>query len=145
RRLLFRSVPYHAFLPPGGSFGAGARTVVYTSGGHPDLGAERASSWTPGVELNPKSLAGCTAGATYFDISYRDRVVQPIAGSIAAAFSDPGYATLINRSPGEALLAELVAGAQLGLQNFSGAPYNPANVIALVDNRNINVAVQKIS
>jgi len=37
-----------------------------------------------------------------------------------------------------------VAGAQLGLQNFSGAPYDPANVIALVDNRNINVAVQKI-
>src|SRR5690554_4765500 len=137
-------IPYQAFLLPGAGFGAGAGTVVYTSGGNPDLEPERASSWTAGFEFKPKSLPGFTAGATYFDISYRDRVVRPIAGSIAAAFSDPGYATLINRSPGEALLAELVAGAQLGLQNFSGAPYNPANVIALVDNRNINVAVQKI-
>lgn len=137
-------VPFQAFLLPGAAFGAGVGTVFYTSGGNPDLESERASSWTAGFEFKPKMLPGFTAGATYFDISYRDRVVQPIAGSIAAAFSDPGYATLINRWPGEALLEELVAGAQFGVQNFSGAPYDPANVIALVDNRNINVAVQKI-
>lgn len=137
-------VPFQAFLLPGAAFGAGAGTVFYTSGGNPDLESERASSWTAGFEFKPKMLPGFTVGATYFDISYRDRVVQPIAGSIAAAFSDPGYATLINRSPSEALLEELVAAAQFGLQNFSGGPYDPANVIALVDNRNINVAVQKI-
>ncbi len=137
-------VPFQAYLLPGAAFGAGAGTVFYTSGGNPDLESERASSWTAGFEFKSNSLPGFTAGATYFDISYRDRVVQPIPGSIAAAFSDPGYATLINRSPSEALLTDLVMGAQLGLQNFSGALYSPANVIALVDNRNINVAVQEI-
>jgi len=137
-------IPFQAYLLPGAAFGASTGTVFYTSGGNPDLESERASSWTAGFEFKPNSLPGFTAGATYFDIGYRDRVVQPIPGSIAAAFIDPGYATLINRSPSEALLAELAAGAQLGLQNFSGAPYDPANVIAFVDNRNINVAVQKI-
>src|SRR5690606_9907885 len=68
-------IPYQAFLLPGAGFGAGAGTVVYTSGGNPDLEPERASSWTAGFEFKPKSLPDFTAGATYFDISYRDRVV----------------------------------------------------------------------
>ena len=46
--------------------------------------------------------------ASYFNIRYRDRVVQPIAGSIAAAFTDPAYALLIDRSPEAGLLGQLI-------------------------------------
>ena len=141
-----QNVAYQAYLLPAAALGAGpaGSTVVYTSGGNPGLKPERARSWTAGFELAPPSLPGLTFEATWFDIRYRDRVVQPIAGSIAAAFRDPGYATLLDLSPSATELASLIAGAQFGLQNFSGGPYDPAAVVALVDNRNINVAVQKV-
>lgn len=139
-------VPFQAFLLPAAAFGAGsgASTVMFASGGNPELIPERARSWTAGFDLRPGSIPELTISATWFDIKYRDRVVQPIAGSIAAAFQDPGFATLINFSPSAAQLDELIAGAQFGLQNFSGSAFDPANVAALVDNRNINVAVQDI-
>ena len=139
-------IPYQAYLLPAAAFGAGGSpsTVMFTGGGNPDVKPERAKSWTTGLEYRPAFAEGLLFSATYFDIDYRDRVVEPIAGSIAAAFRNPGYATLINRSPTSSLLAGLIAGAQFGLQNFSGGAYNPANVVAFVDNRNINVAAQAI-
>ncbi len=139
-------IPYQAYLLPAAAFGAGGSpsTVIFTGGGNPDVEPERAESWTTGIEYRPTFAAGLLVSATYFDIDYQNRVVEPIAGSIAAAFRDPGYATLINRSPTSSLLAALIAGAQFGLQNFSGRAYNPANVVAFVDNRNINVAAQAI-
>lgn len=139
-------IPYQAYLLPAAAFGAGGspRTVIFTGGGNPDVKPERAKSWTTGIEYRPAFAEGLIISATYFEIDYRDRVVEPIAGSIAAAFTNPGYATLINRSPTSSLLATLIAGAQFGLQNLSGGAYNPANVVAFVDNRNINVAAQAI-
>ena len=139
-------LPYQAFLLPAVAFGAGAspRTVLVTGGGNPDIQSERAKSWTAGFDLRPASIPGLTLSATYYDIRYKDRVVEPIIGSVAAAFNNPGYATLINFMPAASLLADLVSGAQFGLQNVSGIAYNPANVVAFIDNRNINVAFQKI-
>lgn len=139
-------IPYEAILLPGAAFAAGSSTstVFYTAGGNPDVEPEHATSWTGGFELRPEFLEGLTVSATYYDIRYRDRVVRPIAGSIAAAFRNPGFATLIDFSPTASELAELIAGAQIGLQNFSGRAYDPANVIAFIDNRNINVAAQTI-
>ena len=66
------------------------------------------------------------------------------AGSIAAAFHDPGFADLIDFSPDPARLDGLIAGSLNGLENFSGGPYDPARVVAFIDNRNINVAVWAI-
>lgn len=139
-------VGYQAYLLPAAAFGAGSgnQTVMYASGGNPDLKPERARSWTAGFVFKPTGAPEFSLEASYFNIRYRDRVVQPIAGSIAAAFTDPGYASLIDRDPSAGLLADLVGGAQLGLQNFTGRPYDPASVVALVDNRNLNVAIQNI-
>lgn len=140
-------VPYQTYLLPAAPFGAGpaGTTVFYASGGNPGLKPERARSWTAGLAWRPGGIPGLAVEATWFDIRYRDRVMQPIAGSIAAAFGNPGFASLIDFSPDAQQLGDLVAGSQFGLQNFSGGAYNPALVAALVDNRNINVAVQSIS
>ena len=139
-------IPYQAILLPAAAFGAGtgASTIMFASGGNPDLKPERARSWTAGFELRPGLVHDLTIAATWFDINYSDRVVQPIAGSIAAAFRDPGFATLINFAPNAAELDDLIAGALFGLENFSGSAFDPANVVALIDNRNNNVAVQDI-
>jgi len=139
-------VAYEAILLPAAAFGAGSgtSTVFYAAGGNPDLKSERAKSWTAGFEWRPQLIEGLKLSATYYDIRYRDRVVQPIAGSLAAAYRNPGYASLINFSPSAALLNGLATGAEVGLQNFTGRPFDPATVVALVDNRSINVAVQSI-
>lgn len=139
-------VGYQAYLLPAAAFGSGngSQTVLYTSGGSPDLKPERARSWTAGFVIAPSVAPALSFEASYFNIRYRDRVVQPIAGSIAAAFTDPAYALLIDRSPEAGLLGQLIDGAQLGLQNFTGRSYDPSAVVALVDNRNLNVAIQNI-
>ena len=117
-------------------------TIVYASGGNPSLRPERARSWSAGIEVRP--APALRFWASYFNVHYRDRVTQPIPGSIASAFSDPGYATLIDRDPSSARLDDIIAGALYGLTNFTDAPYDPATVVALVDNRNRNVARQEI-
>lgn len=141
-----RFVPYQTILLPAGAFGAGSGTdtVLFTSGGNPDVTSERARSWTAGFDVSPPRLPELTMSATWYDIRYKDRVVSPIAGSIAAAFRDPGFADLIDFSPDPARLDGLIAGSLFGLENFSGGPYDPASVVAFIDNRNINVAVWAI-
>lgn len=135
-----------AILVPAAAFGAGTgtQTVFLSSGGNPDVRPERARSWTFGLELEPESVPELSLSATWFDVSFDNRVVVPIAGSIAAALANPGFASLIDYDPDPATLAGLVAGAQFGLENFTGRPFDPADVVALVDNRNINVAAWRI-
>lgn len=137
---------YEVFLLPANRYGAGpaGTTLVYASGGNPDLKPEHARNWTLGFDLRPNAIPGLSFSATWFDVRYRDRVMRPISGSPASAFRDPGYASLIDYSPDQQTLDPLIAGALYGLENYSGAAYNPAQVAAFLDNRNINVAVQKI-
>jgi outer membrane receptor protein involved in Fe transport len=138
-------IGYETYLLPAAAVGAGSSgTILYTSGGNPDLKPERAENWSVGVDLHPHWTPSLNLGVRYFNIRYIDRVTQPVAGSIASAFSDPGYASLIDLDPSEAHLADLIAGSLYGLENYSGGAYVPGEVVALVDNRNRNVATQKI-
>jgi outer membrane receptor protein involved in Fe transport len=133
---------YDAVLLPAFIFGAGSgsETILLAVGGNPDVGPERARSWTVGFELQPDALPGLTLSATWYDVRYKDRVTEPIAGSIAGAFGDPAYASLIDFGPTPQLLNDLISGTEFGLRNFAGAPFDPSNVVALVDNRSTNVA-----
>lgn len=137
---------YEVFLLPASRYGAGpaGTTLVYASGGNPDLKPERARSWTAGFDFRPKAVPGLTLSATWFDVRYRDRVLRPISGSPATAFRNSGYDKLIDYGPGAQALDALIAGALYGLENFSGQAYDPAQVAAYLDNRNINVAVEAI-
>lgn len=138
-------VGYETYLLPAAAEGAGpSGTILYTSGGNPDLKPERARNWSAGFDLHPVSIPALRLRATYFNIRYQDRVTQPIAGSIASAFANPGYASLLNYDPSADLLNGLIAGSLYGLENYSGAAYDPGAVVALVDNRNRNVARQNI-
>ncbi len=144
--LFQRFVPYQTILLPASIFGAGTdpQTVFYTSGGNPDVSSERARSWTAGFELRPVSIPELIVSATWYDIRYSDRVVRPIAGSFVAGFRNPGFRSLIEFSPDAASLDGLIANSLFGLENFSGSPYEPENVVAWLDNRNLNVAAWTI-
>lgn len=144
--LLQQNLFTQALLVPAAAFqaGTGSQTIFLSSGGNPDVRPERARSWTFGIEIAPESIPELIISASLFDISFDDRVVVPIAGSIAAALANPGFASLIDFNPDPATLSELIAGAQFGLENFTGRPFDPANVVALIDNRNINVAAWRV-
>lgn len=139
-------VGYETYLLPAAAYGAGptGTTVLYASGGNPGLKPERAQSWTLGLELRPAELPGFSFTATWFDVRYRDRVMRPIPGSLGPVFHDPAYASLIDRTPDASAMAGLIAGSLFGLENYSGGAYDPAKVAALIDNRNVNIAVQSI-
>src|SRR3546814_4217981 len=100
-------VGYETYLLPASAYGAApSGTILYASGGNPSLRPERARSWSAGVTFEP--TPALRLWASYFNVRYRDRVAQPVPGSIASAFSDPGYATLIDRAPSADLLTDLI-------------------------------------
>ncbi|AYJ84846.1 TonB-dependent receptor (plasmid) [Sphingomonas paeninsulae] len=125
----------------GTGYPAGA-TVLYVVGGKPDLRPERATSWSATLAIHPPALAGARLEISYFDTRYRDRIVTPIA-SISGALSNPQYAPQIGYAPSAAQLAALIANAT-AFFNASGAAYDPANVVAIADNSQVNAGRQQI-
>ena len=137
---------YQAIAVPASFVGAGtgSDTIIAAAGGNPDVEPERARSWTVGFDFSPPSLPEITISGTWYDIRFTNRVVAPISGSVFAAYGDPAYASLVNFTPTLGAINGLINGAQFGLENFTGAPFDPASVIAIIDNRNVNVAAWSI-
>src|SRR3546814_9967589 len=73
------------------------RSVLYLAGGNPDLEPERSSNWNVSVAYQPPSIPALKLETNYFNIRYRNRVVNPIT-SILGLFTNPIYSTLITRS-----------------------------------------------
>ncbi|WP_332794424.1 TonB-dependent receptor [Sphingomonas sp. RB3P16] len=140
---------YQAILLPAASLGGtgaiASSPVLYLAGGNPDLKPERSTNWNLSLAYEPPSIPALKLEANYFNIRYRNRVVNPIT-SVLGLFSNPLYSTLITISPTPAQLDALIAptvGA-FGLQNVTGKPYDPTTVYAVVDARSQNTAFQAI-
>ncbi len=117
-------------------------TMLYLSGGNPDLGPERSTNWTATVTLEPRALDGLSLEASYFDIRYTQRVIEPIASS-TGALTNPAYAPFVTLSPTRAQIDAAIAASALGLNNLTTRPFDPALVVGIVDNRFTNVARQR--
>src|SRR3546814_8231418 len=74
-----------------------------------------------------------------FRIDYRDRVAPPF-GSPLGILTNPLFTSLVTFNPSAAQLDAAIVGASDPLGNATGGPYNPANVIALIDGRDRNIA-----
>lgn len=118
------------------------RTVIGTSGGNPLLQPERARTWTASLALHPRALPGLEAEVSLFDIDYTDRVVQPVA-NYAEALTNPNYRRYVVADP-TAEQQEGVIASTTGFYNYTGAPYDPANVEAVVFTHFVNVARQRV-
>ncbi|MGH7784411.1 MAG: TonB-dependent receptor domain-containing protein, partial [Candidatus Binatia bacterium] len=68
------------------------------SGGNPNLRPETANIWTAGFDLTPKSLAGLSASATYFDLDYRNKIATGGFGGDTLLFEQQ-WAPIITRNP----------------------------------------------
>lgn len=141
-----RNYSQNALLDPPSYYGgvgfAEDATALYINGGNPELGPERARTWTTTLAFHPAMLSGLEAEVTWFDIKYSGRVVQPIANAFLA-LSSPMYAEFVDYYPTEDRLSEIIAGVE-GFYNFTDAPYDPENVAAIIDGRYVNVTRQRI-
>lgn len=122
-------------LPP-------ASAVLYLQGGNPDLLPERATTWSATLDLHPRALDGARLEISYFNIHYKDRIVTPIA-FLSQALGNPIYADRVTLAPSAARVAEIVSQI-FDFSNATAAPYDPATVVAIVDNSNVNAGRQTI-
>lgn len=125
----------------GSGFPAGS-AVAIVSGGNPALRPERATSWSATLAIHPSSLPGARLELSYFDTRYIDRIVTPI-GIQSQALKNPVYSEYVTLNPTVAQVSALVASAG-SFVNASGAPYNPATVVAIADTSNVNAGRQHI-
>lgn len=50
---------------------------IYIAGGNPNLDAEKATTWSLGVDLAPPSFDGFNASFTYYNIAFKGRIAYP--------------------------------------------------------------------
>src|SRR3546814_17647220 len=79
------------------------------------------------------------------DVCSSDLRVAAPAASLVGVLDNPLYADLVTLDPDPAGLTATINGSVLGLENSTGLPYDPANVVAFIDSRTRNVARQRFS
>jgi outer membrane receptor protein involved in Fe transport len=135
------SQPSHVLIYHASVLGGTAGNAFYVTGGGGDLAPERSTSWTIGTDIAPRSIPKLRIGITYFDIDYRDRVVNPIY-SPTTAISNPAFSPYVLLAPSAATQARYLDGANV--YNFSGTAYDPDTITAIVDNSFTNAASQRV-
>jgi len=140
--LLQEYLPVTAVLQPAVDPTApfGFSNILSVTGGSAHLTPEKANSWTVGGEFKPHELPGALLSVHLFHIDYRDRIELPVL-STYGALVDPLAADFIDHNPSAALQSQLIA-SSAQFMNLTGAPYDPATVAAVVDDRYHNVASQ---
>ncbi len=131
--------PGSYFTPPP----VGGRPILVLAGSAPNLKPERATSWSTTVELKPRFMPGFQFGATYFHIDFRDRIAKPLSTAISALYN-PLYNNLITYNPTAAQVDAAIAPLTGGLFNFTGAPFDPSGVSAIIDESTRNTERQRI-
>jgi len=116
---------------------------ILTYGGNRDLLPERSTSWTLGGDFHPKKLDGLTISATYFDIDFKDRVVQPINPLSSALTGNPQFEPFVVWDPSAELQADTISRADT-YYNYASTPYDPTKVVGLAYNNYQNATEQKV-
>ncbi len=145
-----RLQPISVLLQPAASLGIpdvpSTAAAIITSGGNPDLGAERAKTFTAGLVFHPQALPGASVELSWFNIDYTHRVVAPFLipyAQFGQAMSNPAYASFIVQNP-DAGEQERIIRDSASFTNYSGAPYDPANVVALFKTQYFNASSQLV-
>ncbi|WJI17501.1 TonB-dependent receptor [Pseudoxanthomonas winnipegensis] len=143
--LLQRYQPQSAYLYRAASLGgqgyASDATVLVPYGGNPDLQPERARTWSTSLAFHPEAVPALEAELSWYSISFAERIAQPLVYQ-AQALNNAAYAPFIDGTPTADEQATIITNAQFS--NFTGAPYDPAKVVAIAYNRYVNTVAQRI-
>lgn len=114
----------------------GSTIVLALLGNAPQIGPERAKTWTSTLELKPTFAPGLSVNLSYFKVRYQDRIASINGDIFNALINRAAYAKLLNDNPP----ADVVA-------SYYASPYftNPTNIAAssvavIVDARTQNLA-----
>lgn len=121
---------------------AGAGAAMVKAGGNPDLKPERSTSWTLGMDYVPAFAPQAKFTATWFDVDYTNRVVQPVP-NLAVALSSALYAPFVSTSPSVQQQSGLISAAS-EFDNFTGGAYDPPSVVAVIDDAYTNATAQTL-
>lgn len=125
-----------------GSDAPAGATALFTGGGAPGLGAERATSLSWTAAIRPTAAPGLAIDLTYFRVRYRQRVVQPIANFLGSLNSV--YAPYVVRNPTAQQVQDAVASSDSGVDLYGNPSLDLSRVAYIMDNHYTNVAGQKI-
>lgn len=132
------------FIPiplPDPSAASGESNVLVLIGNDPAIRPERARTWTLGADLRPTGLPGVTASVTYFQIAYRDRIVDP-SGSLTTFLLDRAtYAPLLDEAPTAAAVATIYAEPRF--DNPYGIAAGDIQIIADARVQNLSTVTQR--
>lgn len=128
-----------AYIPlpvPDPASPTGRTNVLALIGSNPDVGPEKADTWTLGAVYAPPDLPGLRLDIGYFDIGYRNRIANLGTDYMAFLSNRALYQSLITDDPSADLLARYY-----GDENFRNPFAIPASAIgAIVDGRTLNLS-----
>lgn len=133
-----------AYGVPNPNAPAGSTIILELSNGNPDLGPERAETWTGGFSFTPQAMPSLTVRANYYQIDYSDRIDRGYTGSPFILFSQSTepYADILTFNPTAQQIHEAL---QLGLSGFGVYAWprdlNPEVAEVILDNRVRNNAI----
>ena len=134
--------PANAYFYPAVVFTGATKPVLYTAGGNPDLAPEKSKSWSLGADFKPDVMGSATLSATWFDIDYKDRIINPLTDP-ASALVNPAYAPFVTLSPSEAEASAVVASSD-NFYNTVSTTFDPSTVGAIVRNSYQNATAQTV-
>lgn len=135
-------VQFATLLPANYAGGSASSTILFRTGGNPDLKPEKATGWSATIDAHPRVLPGLNFEVSAFHINYRNRIVMPIS-TIAGSLTNPVYQPFLTIDPNVADLTDAI-GSALSFGNYTDGPYDPSAVAAIIDDRVHNVARQII-
>lgn len=118
----------------------GETVVLGLFGFRPDLGPEKAVTWTAGIDLEPAALPGARLSLTWFDISYRDRIATASFDLFNFLVRRDIYGALVDDDPDPTVVAAYFSDPSFA--NSLGVA--PADVGAIVEGRTLNLSKSKV-
>jgi outer membrane receptor protein involved in Fe transport len=114
----------------------GASNALVLFGYDPEIGPERADTWTAGVDLRDVVVRGLTLSASYFSIAYRDRIASAEADYAAFLARRDVYGGLVTEAPAADMVASYYAAPRFS--NLLGIPASQVEKILDARTRNLS-------
>lgn len=106
---------------------SGSTVLMMLANGNPDIGPERAKTWTSGFSFTPRAIPGLKIDANYYRITYEDRIDSGYGGNFSSLFLGPtaAYSDILtfNPTPEQIQNARRIGSGGLGLFVSRAGPF----------------------